>query len=139
MIGQEESEQPNREPVRYVIEASKRKERGRPDSHQAGASTAPMPRQSVEKGILSNALVVGVIEKKQAVKAGVFASGYIQTDETRVPVQVLTREGVNHTGCRRQRNPPGGPVVCDLQMDCGRAGARALLEYREGILLQTYG
>lgn len=180
VIGYEESERLSREPVRYFVEVTKREKRACPHCPQAGVSTAPMPPQIVEKGVLSNALVVEVLEKKyamhlplyrqarqierdsgyapsrsmlsdcvleagaslrlvkEAMKAELCAGGYIQADETRVPVQVRTKEGVNHTGYFWQYSRPGGPVVYDFQMDRGRAGPRAFLEHYEGIL-QTDG
>ena len=75
---------------------------------------------------------------KEAMKAELFSGGYIQADETRVPVQVRTREGVNHTGYFWQYSRPGGPVVYDFQMDRGRNGPKAFLEHYGGIL-QTDG
>jgi hypothetical protein len=48
---------------------------------------------------------------KEAMKAELCAGGYIQADETEVPVQVRTKEGVNHTGYFWQQSRPGRPVV----------------------------
>ena len=75
---------------------------------------------------------------KEAMKAELLAGGYIQADETRVPVQARTPEGGNHTGYFWQYSRPGGPVVYDFRMDRGRNGPREFLENYEGIL-QTDG
>ncbi len=75
---------------------------------------------------------------KEAMKADLLTGGYIQADETRVPVQVHTKEGVNHTGYFWQYSRPRGPVVYEFRMGRERAGPREFLSNYNGIL-QTDG
>ena len=75
---------------------------------------------------------------KEAMKAELLRGGYIQADETRVPVHVPTKAGVNHTGYFWQYSVPGGPVVYDFRMDRAGTGPKAFLEHYQGIL-QTDG
>ena len=75
---------------------------------------------------------------KEAMKADLLSGGYIQADETRVPVQVHTKEGVNHTGYFWQYSRPKGPVVYEFRMGRERAGPKEFLGSYNGIL-QTDG
>jgi len=75
---------------------------------------------------------------KEAMKADLLSGGYIQADETRVPVQVHTRQGVNHTGYFWQYSRPNGPVVYEFRMGRERAGPKEFLGSYNGIL-QTDG
>jgi transposase len=64
--------------------------------------------------------------------------GYIQADETPIPVQMHDKSGKNHQAYLWQYGRPGGSVIFDFQMGRGRAGPNNFLGQYEGIL-QTDG
>jgi transposase len=64
--------------------------------------------------------------------------GYIQADETPVPVQMHDKSGKNHQAYLWQYGTPGGSVVFDFQMGRGREGPKLFLGQFDGIL-QTDG
>ena len=71
---------------------------------------------------------------KEAMRADLLAGGYIQADETTVPVQVPTKHGSNHTGYFWQYSRPNGPVVYEFRMGRERAGPEKFLRGYSGIL-----
>jgi transposase len=64
--------------------------------------------------------------------------GYIQADETPVPVQMHDGRGKNHQAYLWQYGRPGGSVMFDFRMGRGREGPLKFLGKFEGIL-QTDG
>jgi transposase len=66
------------------------------------------------------------------------AGGYIQADETPVPVQMSDGRRKNHQAFLWQYGKPGGSVVFDFRMGRGREGPAKFLGQYEGIL-QTDG
>jgi hypothetical protein len=66
------------------------------------------------------------------------AGGYIQADETPVPVQMHDGSGKNHQGYLWQYSRPGGSAVFDFRIGRGREGPKSFLGKYEGIL-QTDG
>ena len=64
--------------------------------------------------------------------------GYIQADETPIPVQTHDKSGKNHQAYLWQYGRPGGSVVFDFQMGRGREGPKKFLGQFKGIL-QTDG
>jgi transposase len=64
--------------------------------------------------------------------------GYIQADETPVPVQMHDGRGKNHQAYLWQYGRPGGSTVFDFQLGRGREGPKKFLGSFEGIL-QTDG
>jgi hypothetical protein len=66
------------------------------------------------------------------------AGGYIQADETPVPVQMHDKSGKNHQAYLWQYGRPGGSVVFDFQMGRGREGPKNFIGLFAGIL-QTDG
>jgi transposase len=64
--------------------------------------------------------------------------GYIQADETLVPVQMHDKRGKNHQAYLWQYGLPGGSVVFDFRMGRGREGPKQFLGQFDGIL-QTDG
>jgi hypothetical protein len=63
VIGYEESERLSVAPAHYFVEVTKREKRACPHCPQAVVSTAPAPACTVERGVLSDELVVNLIEK----------------------------------------------------------------------------
>jgi transposase len=68
----------------------------------------------------------------------VLSEGYIQADETPVPVQMPDKRGKHHQAYLWQYGRPGGSVVFDFRMGRGREGPVKFLGPFKGIL-QTDG
>ena len=60
--------------------------------------------------------------------------GYLQADETPVPVQTGEKTGRNHRGFLWEYSEPGGPVVFEFRMSRGREGPQGFLKGFRGIL-----
>lgn len=67
-------------------------------------------------------------------KQDLLEGGYIQADETPVPVQTKKKDGKNHQGYLWSYGRPGGPVVFDFRMSRAREGPMKFLTGYEGIL-----
>ncbi len=68
----------------------------------------------------------------------ILASGYVQADETPVPVQWKQRKGREHQAYLWQYGTPGGEAVFDFRLGRGREGPKEVLRDYGG-LLQTDG
>jgi transposase len=179
VIGYEESEQLDVEPARYFVVVMKREKRACRECAQ-GVSTAAAPERIVEKGLVSDAVVVDTLVSKygdhlplyrqsailsretgidisratmdgwimqsgellmpvaRATGRELLAGGYIQADETPVPVQMHDGRGKNHQAYLWQYSRPGGAAVFDFRIGRGREGPKNFLGNYEGIL-QTDG
>ena len=179
VIGYEQSEQLDVEPAQYFVVVSKREKRACKGCAE-GVSAAPLPERIVDKGLVSDRVVIDTLVSKysdhlplyrQSVilerDAGVsisratmdgwvmsvggllipiavamgrdlVAGGYIQADETLVPVQMHDKSGKNHQAYLWQYGRPGGSVVFDFRMGRGREGPKQFLGQFDGIL-QTDG
>jgi transposase len=73
-----------------------------------------------------------------AMRKDLVKSGYLQADETTVPVQMHDGRGKNHEAYLWQYGRPGGETVFDFCLHRGREGPKRFLEKWEGIL-QTDG
>jgi transposase len=80
-------------------------------------------------------LLLPVVE---AMRVELLKSGYLQADETIVPVQMHDKRGADHQAYLWQYGKPGGETVFDFRMGRGRDGPKAFLGSWEGIL-QTDG
>ena len=180
VIGYEPSERLSMKPAVYFVEVTKREKRACPKCEELGVSVAPVPAAIVEKGILSNRIVVDVAIKKYvehaplyrqalsikrdagldmsqstlcnammktgellaavcgAMRKDVLAGGYIQADETPVPVQSPATKGRNHRAYVWEYSRPFGPVVYEFRMGREREGPRNFLKDYGG-RLQTDG
>jgi transposase len=111
----------------------------------------PLYRQSVilsrEAGIeISRATMDGWVMRcgellmpvARAIGRELLGGGYIQADETPVPVQMHDGRGKNHQGYLWQYGRPGGSAVFDFRTGRGREGPKNFLGNYEGIL-QTDG
>jgi transposase len=111
----------------------------------------PLYRQSVilsrEAGIdISRATMDGWVMRcgglllpvVRAIGRELLSGGYIQADETPVPVQMHDGKGKNHQGYLWQYSRPGGSAVFDFRIGRGREGPKSFLGNYEGIL-QTDG
>jgi len=179
VMGYEESEQLDVEPARYFVVVTKREKRACPECAQ-GVSTAAVPARIVDKGLVSDAVVIDTLVSKysdhlplyrqsailrretgidisratmggwvmhcgeflmlvaRATGRELLAGGYIQADETPVPVQMHDGSGKNHQGYLWQYSRPGGSAVFDFRIGRGREGPKNFLGNYEGIL-QTDG
>jgi transposase len=73
-----------------------------------------------------------------AMRKDLLREGYLQADETTIPVQTPERSGSNHQAYLWQYGRPGGETVFDFRMGRERDGPRKFLGDWEGIL-QTDG
>ena len=73
-----------------------------------------------------------------AMRRELLTGGYIQADETPVPVQMHDGRGKNHQAYLWQYGRPAGPVVFDFRLGRGRDGPKQFLGLFEAIL-QTDG
>jgi transposase len=73
-----------------------------------------------------------------AIGSELLAGGYMQADETPVPVQMHDGRGKNHQAYLWQYGRPGGSVVFDFQLGRSREGPKQFLRDFRGIL-QTDG
>ena len=73
-----------------------------------------------------------------AIGRELIGGGYIQADETPVPVQMHDRRGKNHQAYLWQYGKPGESTVFEFRMGRGREGPKQFLGQFEGIL-QTDG
>ena len=179
VIGYEQSEQLDVEPARYFVVVTKREKRACPDCAQ-GVSAAAVPERIVEKGLVSDRVVIDTLVAKYsdhvplyrqslmlereaglsisratmdgwvmrcgdllipvvaAIGRELLSGGYIQADETPVPVQMHDGRGKNHQAYLWQYGRPGGSVMFDFRMGRGREGPLKFLSKFEGIL-QTDG
>ena len=74
----------------------------------------------------------------RAMRQELLAEGYLQADETIVPVQMHDKRGADHQAYLWQYGRPGGATVFDFQLGRGREGPLKFLQQWEGIL-QTDG
>ena len=89
-------------------------------------------RQTLVDALMASGNLMQALVKP--LKADLLAGGYIQADETTVPVQSAAVRGRNHRGYLWQYGRPGGPVVFDFQMGRSREGPKTLLQGFQGWL-----
>lgn len=169
VIGYETSERLATKPVEYFVEITKREKLACAKCEEMGVSVAPVPASIIEKGILSDALVVDVVIKKycehtplyrqavgierdagievsqatlsssmmavgellkkvcEPIRVGLLSGGYIQADETTVPVQSPRAKGKNHQAYFWEYGRPRGPVIYEFRMGREREGPAKFL------------
>ena len=179
VIGYEQSEQLDVEPAKYFVVVTKREKRACRGCAE-GVSAAPLPVRIIDKGLVSDRVVIDTVVAKYsdhlplyrqsvileresgltisratmdgwvmqvgemltpvavAIGRELIGGGYIQADETPVPVQMHDNRGKNHQAYLWQFGKPGGSVVFDFRMGRGREGPKNFLGQFEGIL-QTDG
>ncbi len=179
MIGYEQSEQLDVEPARFFVVVTKREKRACKGCAE-GVSAAPLPARIIDKGLVSDRVVIDTIVSKYcdhlplyrqsaileretgvsisratmdgwvmtvggllmpiaaAIGRELVGGGYIQADETPIPVQMHDKSGKNHQAYLWQYGRPGGSVVFDFRMGRGREGPKKFLGQFKGIL-QTDG
>ena len=176
LIGYEQSEQLDCEPVQYFVVVTKREKRACAKCEEMGVSTAALPERIVEKSKLSDRVIVQVTIAKYAdhlplyrqavqmereagfaisrgtlcglimqvgerlqpiarvLQEDLLAGGYIQADETPVPLQSSEAKGRHHRAWLWQYGRPDGPVVFEFQRGRGREGPAKFLGDFSGVL-----
>ena len=179
VIGYEESEQLDVEPARYFVVVTRRQKRACRKCAE-GVTTAAVAERIVEKGLVSDRIVVDTLVAKYsdylplyrqsamleretgvtisratmdgwvmrsgdllmpvaaAIGRELLGGGYLQADETPVPVQMHDGRGKNHQAYLWQYSRPGGGTVFDFRIGRGREGPKTFLGQYSGIL-QTDG
>lgn len=179
VIGYEQSEQLDVEPARFFVVVTKREKRACKGC-AAGVSAAPLPARIIDKGLVSDRVVIDTLVSKYcdhlplyrqsaileretgvsisratmdgwvmtvggllvpigaAIGRELITGGYMQADETPIPVQTHDKSGKNHQAYLWQYGRPGGSVVFDFQMGRSREGPKKFLGQFGGIL-QTDG
>lgn len=89
-------------------------------------------RQTLVDALMASGALMQALVKPMM--ADLLAGGYIQADETTVPVQSTAVRGRNHQGYLWQYGRPGGPVVFDFQMGRSREGPKTRLQGFRGWL-----
>jgi len=167
-------------PPAYRVVLTRREKRACRACAETGLVSAPLPARIIEKGLVSDRIVIDTIVSKysdhvplyrqsvilerdsgvaisratmdgwvmrtgelllpivQAMRRELVACGYIQADETPVPVQMHDGRGKNHQAYLWQYGKPGGMAVFDFRLGRGREGPQKFLSGFEGIL-QTDG
>lgn len=166
VIGYEVSERLSLKPIEFFVEVTKREKMACAKCEEMGVSVAPVPPSIIEKGILSDALLIDILLKKycehtplyrqsaslwrdagielsqstmsasvlkagallgsigEAMRKDLLSGGYIQADETTVPVQSKRSKGKNHQAYFWQYGRPGGPVVYEFRTGREREGPK---------------
>jgi transposase len=180
VIGHDESEVLDMEPVRYFVRVVKREKRVCRCCQHGSVMMPPSAPRIVEKGLASDRVVIETVVAKycdhlplfrqavilereagldigratldgwvmrvgellqplvRAMRQQLLEAGYLQADETIVPVQMRDKRGADHQAYLWQYGEPGGQTVFDFQLGRSREGPAKFLRDWEGIL-QTDG
>lgn len=99
VIGYETSEQLSVEPIHYFVEVTKREKRACPRCEEMGVAVAPVPKKIVEKGILSNRLLVNIVIDKYSDHQPLYRQAIAMKRDADVDVsQSILCSGMMHIG-----------------------------------------
>jgi transposase len=174
LIGYDESEVLDVEPVRLFVRVVKREKRSCHSCKESAVRMADLAPRIIEKGIASDRMVVETVVSKYCdhvplyrqesilereagllinratmdgwvmrvgellqplvgvMRKDLLAGGYLQADETIVPVQMHDKRGADHQAYLWQYGKPGGETVFDFQLGRDRAGPKKFLDEWEG-------
>jgi transposase len=90
VIGYDISEELDVKPAEYFVRVTKREKRACPRCEEGGVMAAPLPAKIVEKGKLSNAVVVDVILKKYREHSPLYRQGMILDRDCGVEISRAT-------------------------------------------------
>jgi transposase len=93
VIGYETSEQLDVEPARYFVLVMKREKRACPGCPQAGVAVAPAPPRIVEKGLVSDRVVVDAIVAKYADHLPLYRQSVMLRREAGLEISRATLDG----------------------------------------------
>jgi transposase len=92
VIGYEESEQLDVEPARYFVLVSKREKRGCRGCEQ-GVATAPAPARIIDKGLVSDRLVIDTVISKYSDHLPLYRQSAMLERETGIEISRATLDG----------------------------------------------
>jgi transposase len=92
VIGYEQSEQLDVEPARYFVVVTKREKRGCRDC-AIGISTAPVPERIIDKGLVSDRLVIDTLVAKYSDHVPLYRQSVILERETGIAISRATMDG----------------------------------------------
>ena len=99
VIGYDESEQLDVEPVHYFVRVTKREKRACRHCPERSVVAAPLPERIIEKGLASNRVVVDTIVKKYCDHLPLYRQEVILSREAGVEISRATLDGwVMHVG-----------------------------------------
>lgn len=93
VIGYEESEQLEVEPAKYFVVVTKREKRACQDCDQAGVTTAPVPVRIIEKGLVSDGVVIDTLIRKYCDHLPLYRQSVILDREAGVEISRATLDG----------------------------------------------
>jgi len=93
VIGYEESEQLDVEPARYFVRVTRREKRACKRCEENGVVTAPLPPRIIEKGLVSDELVIDTIINKYADHCPLYRQSAILRRDAGVDVSRATMDG----------------------------------------------
>jgi transposase len=134
VIGYEESEQLDVEPARYFVLVSKREKRACGKCEEQGVVAAPLPPRIIEKGLVSDRIVIDTIVSKYCDHAPLYRQSAMLARDTGLELSRATLDGwVLHVGellmpvaAAMRRELIGGSYIqadetpVDVQMRDGR-------------------
>jgi transposase len=93
VIGYEESEQLDVEPAQYFVLVTRREKRACKQCEEAGVVTAPLPPKIIEKGLVSDELVIDTIINKYADHCPLYRQSVILQRDAGVDLSRATLDG----------------------------------------------
>jgi len=159
VIGYDVSEQLDVEPAHYYVVVSRREKRACSHCQQGGVAAAPAPARIIEKGLVSDRVVIDTVVAKYSDHLPLYRQSAILERETGVEISRATMDGwVMHVGEllipiveSMRRELPGGSYIqadettVDVQMhdrrgqnhqaylwQYGRPGAGVVFDFRLG-------
>lgn len=93
VIGYDESEQLDVEPARYFVVVTKREKRACKSCEQGGVAAAPLPARIVEKGLVSDRIVIDTVVRKYSDYLPLYRQSAILERETGLELSRATLDG----------------------------------------------
>jgi transposase len=93
VIGYDESEQLDAEPARYFVVVTKREKRACKGCEQGGVAAAPLPARIVDKGLVSNRVVVDTVVAKYSDHLPLYRQSVILEREAGIELSRATLDG----------------------------------------------
>lgn len=93
VIGYEESEQLDVEPAKYFVRVTRREKRACKECEEAGVVTAPLPPRIIEKGLVSDEVVIDTIISKYSDHCPLYRQSAILQRDAGVDLSRATLDG----------------------------------------------
>ncbi len=94
VIGYDESTRLAEIPKQYYVRVIKREKRACPCCRHSGVRTAPAPPSIVEKGLLDDSAIIGVLVRKYADHVPLYRQSEILSRDSGVEISVATLDGI---------------------------------------------